>query len=65
MLDRNLGAHDLRHSCATFLAASGFPAVTAMAQLGHTEIRTTLEICSHVLPEMLNEAKTAIERTLG
>lgn len=57
--------HDLRHSCATYLAANGISARVAMEQLGHSEIRTTLEIYSHVMPEMKEEAKRAIQNTIG
>jgi integrase len=41
--------HDLRHSCATFLALQRVPPRIAMDILGHSNITTTLAIYTHVL----------------
>jgi integrase len=56
--------HDLRHSAATFLALSGIPVATAMAVLGHSSANTTLNIYTHVAPELAREAAEALDRVL-
>ncbi len=48
--------HDLRHSCATFLALQGVHMRTAMEILGHSTIATTAEIYMSVLDESKQHA---------
>lgn len=43
--------HDLRHSCATFVARQGVHMRSAMEILGHSTIATTTDIYQHVLDE--------------
>jgi integrase len=52
--------HDLRHSCATFLALQGVPPHVAMEILGHSNIHTTLSIYTHVLDDSKREALNAL-----
>jgi integrase len=40
--------HDLRHSCASLLAADGVPPRTIMAILGHSDIRLTMNVYAHI-----------------
>lgn len=40
--------HQLRHTCATMMYLAGIDAPTAKQQLGHTDIRTTLNIYTHL-----------------
>ena len=42
--------HDLRHTCATLLLASGEQPRVIMHVLGHSMISTTLDLYAHVLP---------------
>jgi integrase len=56
--------HDLRHSCASLLAAQGVPARVAMEILGHSNISTTLNIYTHVAPEISREAAALIDQAL-
>ncbi|MBO0778049.1 MAG: tyrosine-type recombinase/integrase [Ktedonobacteraceae bacterium] len=44
--------HDLRHSAATLLMSKGVHPKLVQEILGHSTIRMTLEIYSHVLPPM-------------
>ena len=44
--------HDLRHSCASFLLAQGVAARVVMETLGHSDIRLTWDIYSHVMPSL-------------
>jgi integrase len=48
--------HDLRHTHATILLASGMPAHVVAARLGHTSPSTTLDVYAHVLREQRSDA---------
>jgi integrase len=48
--------HDLRHGAASLMAAQGVPARVAMEILGHAQISTTMNIYTHVAPELQKEA---------
>ena len=48
--------HDLRHSTATLLLSLGVHAKVVQEMLGHTEISMTMDIYSHVLPNMQVDA---------
>lgn len=41
-------AHGLRHTFATMLYLAGVDILTAKDQLGHADIKTTLEIYTHL-----------------
>lgn len=53
--------HDLRHSCASLLAAAGVPPRTAMEILGHTNIGVTLGIYTHVLDSAKRSAAAVMD----
>lgn len=57
--------HDLRHTCATLLREAGVNAEVVQAVLGHSDIRTTLGIYSHVLPAMLDDAAATMAKVLA
>ncbi|HEY4549985.1 MAG TPA: site-specific integrase, partial [Bacillus sp. (in: firmicutes)] len=46
---------------ATLLLAEGKQAKVVSEQLGHSNIKTTLDIYSHVLPNMQEEAANQID----
>jgi integrase len=48
--------HDLRHSAATLLLAMGVHIKVVQELLGHSNITTTLNIYSHVLPSLHQDA---------
>jgi len=48
--------HDLRHSAATILFVAGVNPKVIQELLGHSKISITLEVYSHVLPSMQQEA---------
>jgi len=56
--------HDLRHSCASLLLAQGVSARMVMETLGHSNISTTMDIYSHVMPSLRQEAADAMDRVL-
>lgn len=54
--------HDLRHSCASLLAAQGVPQRVTMEILGHTDIRLTQNVYTHVYDEAKAAAVAALEQ---
>jgi integrase len=57
--------HDLWHSCASLLAAQGIPARVAMEILGHSDIRLTQNIYTHIFDEAKQHAADAMDRLFG
>ena len=57
--------HDLRHTCATLLLGRGVHAKYVQELLGHADISFTLNVYSHVLPDMGDAAAGAIDDALG
>lgn len=53
--------HDLRHTCATLLLSKGVNPKIVQEMLGHANISVTLDIYSHVLPDMQEEAAAAMD----
>lgn len=56
--------HDLRHINATIMLKSNIPAKIASERLGHTTIGITMDLYSHVIGDMQNEAASKIENAL-
>jgi integrase len=56
--------HDLRHTHATLLLLAGQPAKVVSERLGHASISITLDVYSHVLPEMQGDAAEAMSNLL-
>lgn len=56
--------HDLRHSAATLLMSKGIHPKIVSEILGHSQISITLDLYSHVVPTMQQEAKEAMEAIL-
>ncbi|MDP9380444.1 MAG: site-specific integrase [Chloroflexota bacterium] len=57
--------HDLRHTAATLMLLSGVPIKVASARLGHSTSALTMDVYSHVLPEMDREAADKVGRLLA
>ncbi len=57
--------HDLRHTCATLLLQKGVHVKVVSELLGHSNITITLEVYSHVIPDMQEQAVTAMDTILG
>lgn len=53
--------HDLRHSCATLLLTRGVHPRVVMEILGHSTIAMTMNVYSHVVPEIARDAADAME----
>jgi integrase len=56
--------HDLRHTHATQLLASGVHPKIAQERLGHANLGTTLDLYSHVLPGMQADAANRVDVAL-
>lgn len=48
--------HDLRHTAATLLLTQGVHPRVVMELLGHSQIAVTMNLYSHVVPELRKEA---------
>jgi integrase len=57
--------HDLRHTHATLLLARGIPAKLVQERLGHSSITMTLDLYSHVTPEMQRLAAESMNGLLA
>nr|MBA2692081.1 site-specific integrase [Rubrobacter sp.] len=57
--------HDLRHTCATLLLRQGVNPKYVQELLGHADIALTLNVYSHVLPDMGDAAAEAMDAALG
>jgi integrase len=66
---RSVGApcrfHDLRHSHAAMLIAQGVHPRLLMERLGHSSIRTTLDLYGHLLPGLDEAAADALDAVYG
>ncbi len=56
--------HDLRHTYATLLCSKNVNPKVVQEMLGHANISCTINIYSHVLPNMQDEAAAAMESAL-
>jgi integrase len=56
--------YDLRHTCATLLLLAGVNPKIVSERLGHASVRITLDIYSHVLPDMQDVATAALDAVL-
>jgi len=55
---RHVRLHDGRHTAATLLLSEGVHPRVVMELLGHSQMRTTMDIYSHVMPALAREAPT-------
>lgn len=63
-LKKKIRLYDLRHSCATLLLSAGENPKVVSERLGHASITLTLDVYSHVLPDMQKSATEKIEKML-
>jgi integrase len=60
----NIRFHDLRHSAATLLLSLGIHPKVVQELLGHTQISITMDVYSHVLPDMQQDAMRQLDAAL-
>ncbi len=61
---RPIRFHDLRHTCATLLLSKDVNPKIVSEMLGHSSVSITLDIYSHLLPDMQEKAAQALEDAL-
>lgn len=60
----HLRFHDLRHAHATHLLANGVHPKVASERLGHSKVGITLDLYSHVIPGMQEDAALMVDAAL-
>jgi integrase len=63
-LPQSFRFHDLRHTCATLLLRQGVNPKFVQELLGHSDVSLTLNVYSHVLPDMGDQAAIAMDAAL-
>jgi integrase len=56
--------YDLRHTAASLMLQQGIHPKVVQERLGHSKINITLDIYSHVLPSLQDEAATKLDSLL-
>lgn len=57
--------HDLRHTSATLLLSAGVHPKVVQERLGHSQISMTMDLYTHVLPTLQEEAAVKMEEILS
>ena len=57
--------HDLRHTCATLMLVVGTNPKVIQETLGHANVSVTLDVYSHLLPNMQDEAAQKMDKLLS
>jgi len=60
----NVTLHGLRHSHASYMLASNIHPKVVQERLGHSSIAITMDIYSHLMPNMQGEAAAAVDGAL-
>jgi integrase len=62
---RKVRFHDLRHSCASVLFELGVRLRMVMEILGHSQISTTSDVYTYVMPAQYREVADTLDAWLG
>jgi integrase len=62
---RKIRFHDLRHTCASLMFSAGVHPKVVQEMLGHSSIKVTLDMYSHMMPNMQADAATVMENLLN
>lgn len=63
-LDKQPRIHDLRHTCASWMIAAGYPLPVVQAHLGHENINTTIALYYHLDRRQADAAAAALGAAL-
>ncbi|MCR8980566.1 tyrosine-type recombinase/integrase [Brevibacillus laterosporus] len=61
---RYIRFHDLRHTCASLLLSAGTHPKIVQEMLGYSSIKVTLDLYSHMTPNLQSDAVKALEQML-
>jgi integrase len=61
-ISENFTFHSLRHNHASILLKNGVNPKVIQERLGHSTISMTLDLYAHIMPDMQQEAVSAIEK---
>lgn len=61
---RSIKFHGMRHTCATLMLKQNVPVKVVSERLGHKRIEITLDVYTHALPSMQQEAAANLDRLL-
>jgi integrase len=61
---RRIRFHDLRHAHATHMLSSGIHPRVASERMGHSTVGITLDLYSHVMPGMQEDAAAKMDAAL-
>ncbi len=64
-IERHVRVHDLRHTAGSLALLKGIPGKVVQEMLGHSHYSTTMDIYSHVDPDMHKEASKQMNEALG
>jgi integrase len=56
--------HDLRHSFASLMLLNGVAPKAISEALGHSSVAFTMDVYSHILPDVQKEAMTLVDEVL-
>jgi integrase len=56
--------HDLRHSFASLMLLNGVAPKAISEALGHSSVAFTMDVYSHILPDMQKEARALLDAVL-
>ena len=63
--DRHIRVHDLRHTAASLALSNGIHPKVVQEMLGHSSITLTMDVYSHVLPTLQQEAADKMDEVLN
>ena len=63
--DKNAGLHAFRHGLATELAEASVPLTVLQQQLRHADVKTTLRVYAHAIPESQRIAMEGVALSIG
>ena len=63
-IEKHVRVHELRHTAASLAFLKGIPGKVVQEMLGHSHYSTTMDIYSHVDPDMHKEASKQMNEAL-
>jgi integrase len=64
-VDNGAGLHAFRHGLATELAEASVPITVLQTQMRHADVKTTLRVYTHIIPQSPREAMERAGMAIG